>query len=64
MVEVHNGTRSRSVDGKREYYPEPNFTFPENYPANIWRADLKNWPGLPQLEWAGPVLEPGTTRPT
>lgn len=59
MVRANNGVNSEIVDGKRQYHAEINFEFfSDGCSAPIWSCDLHRWPGLGQLEWAGPVERP------
>lgn len=59
MVRANSGVNSEIVDGKRQYHAEINFEFfSDGCSAPIWSCDLHRWPGLGQLEWAGPVERP------
>jgi len=61
VVYVSAGVRSEIVDPisqHREFYPDTNFTFHGPFHPNIWRPNLKDWAGLQNLEWAGPIVEP------
>lgn len=61
VVSIFLGTKSQYLDyshPKTVYYNELNYTFPGPYPQNIWQSDLKIWPGLQDLEWAGPIERP------
>lgn len=65
LVRANNGTNSELVDGQRVYRPEVNFQFfADGYPETIWSSELKNWPWLLTLEWAGPVERAVNDQPT
>lgn len=60
MVRVICGVRFVPHAEPRRARPELNFTFmAENYPSHIWFSELGRWPGLSNLQWAGPVARPG-----
>ena len=56
VVLVNLGSRLENL----KVINELNFTFHGNYPAHIKAGELKNWPGLHNLEWSGPISEPGS----
>jgi hypothetical protein len=56
MVRANSGVNSEVIDGQRVFRAEVNFQFfADGYPETIWSSELKNWPWLLTLQWAGPV---------
>lgn len=56
IVRANNGVNSEVIDGQRVFRAEVNFQFfADGYPETIWSSELRNWPWLLELEWAGPV---------
>lgn len=65
VVRANSGTNSELICGERVFRAEVNFQFfAEGYPETIWSSELKNWPWLLTLEWAGPVERAKIDQPT